>query len=89
MSSVTGLRDGDTFQMALDFVRLNNQAQLVFDVMADGRWRTLSQIATETGCPEASVSARLRDFRKPRFGGHTVSRRHVGGGLYEYKVETH
>jgi hypothetical protein len=86
MPSLAGVRDGDTFQMSLDFKRLNNQAQKIFDVMSDGKWRTLSQIAADTYFPEASVSARLRDFRKPRFGGHTVNRRRRGGGLYEYQL---
>jgi hypothetical protein len=55
--------------------------------MKDGQWRTLEQIADMTGDPTPSVSAQLRHLRKPRFGSHTVDRRHVGGGLYEYRLE--
>jgi len=57
--------------------------------MRDGEWRTLGEISEATGHPEASVSARLRDFRKPRFGGHTVNRRRgkwVGGSWWEYQL---
>lgn len=36
---------------------------------------------------EASISARLRDLRKPNFGGYTVERRRVEGGFYEYRVK--
>jgi hypothetical protein len=43
-------------------------------------------VARMTGDPEASVSAQLRHLRKPRFGGHTVERRYMSNGLYEYKL---
>lgn len=66
--------DGKTFDRALDGDRLTGQWRMVFDLMKDGAWRTLRDIAQLTGCPEASVSARLRDFRKEKFGGHTVNR---------------
>jgi hypothetical protein len=72
---ILGDRDGVTFDPARDGKRLNKQAQDTYNLMADGRWRTLSAISRATGHPEASVSARLRDLRKPRFGGYTVNRR--------------
>lgn len=82
-----GPRDGDTFDPATDTVRLNDQMRRVADVMGDSQWRTLREIADITGDPEASVSARLRDFRKPRFGGLAVLRRRRDGqGLYEYRL---
>ena len=43
-------------------------------------------IAEAVGSPEASVSARLRDLRKPAFGGHTVERQYVERGLFRYRV---
>ena len=54
--------------------------------MLDGRWRTLGDIATLTGYPEASISAQLRHLRKERFGRHRVEKRHAGNGLYEYRL---
>lgn len=54
--------------------------------MADGQWRTLAEISAVTGDPPASVSAQLRHLRKPRFGAHLVSKRHLGQGLYVYRV---
>lgn len=56
--------------------------------MSDGGWHTLAEIAMASEAPEASVSARLRDFRKPRYGMHTVQKRRVidGGGLWEYRI---
>lgn len=83
---LTGERSGETFSPERDGDRLNRQARIVFDLMRDGEWRTLAAIATIVDEPEASVSARLRDLRKPRFGEHVVERRYVGNGLWEYKL---
>ncbi len=74
-----GHRDGATYDARLDLERLNKQARRVFNVMRDGMWRTLRQISDATGDPEASISARLRDFRKQRFGGLNVERRREAG----------
>ena len=85
--TVNGVRDGVTFDLELDTIRLNKQAQGVYDLMKDGVWRSLNGIATLTGYPEASVSARLRDFRKPKFGLLTVNRKRVIGGLWIYQLD--
>lgn len=87
MTGLDGPRDGDTFDPGTDTVRLNDQMRRVAEVMGDSRWRTLREIADVTGDPEASVSARLRDFRKPRFGGLIVlRRRRQEAGLWEYRL---
>ena len=81
--------DGATFDRGLDLTRLNAQTRAVYAAVRDGAWRTLREIADRTGAPEASVSARLRDLRKPKFGGFTVNRRRRGdpkAGLWEYQV---
>jgi hypothetical protein len=84
--SLDGPRGGVTFNAMLDTQRLNKQAQDVFDVMADGKWHSLSEISKITGHPEASVSARLRDFRKQRFGGHRVERARIFSGWWLYQL---
>lgn len=81
-----GDRGGATYDRERDYARLNQQAYDVWLAMRDGKWRTLRQIAHITGHPEASISARLRDFRKPEFGRHEVDRERILGGLYRYKV---
>lgn len=69
--------------------RLDSQLERVKTLMLDGRWRSLEEIATATGDPhDASISARLRDLRKPRFGEYVVDRRYVANGLYQYRVLT-
>lgn len=85
--TATAPRDGATFAQERDEVRLNRQAQDVWNVVKDGRWRTLAEIADESGHPEASVSARLRDFRKQRFGGRRIERRPCqSSAANEYRV---
>lgn len=79
--------DGETFDQALDGPRLNAQLKRVRAVMLDGQWRSLRDIREHTGDPEASISARLRDMRKSKFGGYVVERRRVSGGLFEYRVK--
>lgn len=80
--------DGSTYDHAQDFTRLNTQLRAVRDLMRDGTWRSLNQIAVATGYPEASLSARLRDLRKIKFGGYSVERRRAkeGLGTFEYRV---
>ena len=75
-----GVRGGKTFDWRRDYARLNIQAADVWRVMTDRKWHTLADIAKRTGHPEASVSARLRDFRKRRFGGHIVHAQRVPHG---------
>ncbi len=88
-----GLFDGRTYDSALDGKRLKGQGLRVYTVLLQAgydRWLTLRGIADRTGDPEASVSARLRDLRKERFGGNTVEARRMGGGhgTWEYRLRT-
>ncbi len=39
----------------------------VLDCMSDGTPRTYAEIQSVTGGSETGISARIRDFRKPRF----------------------
>lgn len=89
--------DGITYDPALDRERLAPQLRAVFDVLAadPGRWWVLEAIANE--CRFAldgrrpsmpSVSARIRDLRKPRNGGWQVERRRHPdhAGLWQYRL---
>lgn len=81
--------DGPDYSPEFDQKRLTGQIRRVFDLMKDGRWRTLEEIGEATGDPQASVSAQLRHLRKPRFGGFTVEKRARGErehGLFEYRL---
>lgn len=83
---IYGERDGDTFSGGRDLSRLNAQMRDVYQYMSHGEWRTLADIAHNTGHPEASISARLRDLRKDKFGGFVVERRYIANGQYHYRL---
>jgi hypothetical protein len=84
--SLHGPRDGATYTPA-DKARLNCQATDVWAFMRDGRWHTLREISAATNHPEASISARLRDYRKERYGRHTVERIRVHPtGVHVYRL---
>lgn len=83
---------GGTYEPEHDHDRLKKQFLRVRSVMKDAEWRTLFEVESIIGDPVQSISARLRDFRKERFGGHTVNRRRRGPekrGLFEYQLILH
>lgn len=69
-----------------DHSRLTGQILRVFDAMKDKQWRTFDEIAAITNDPAPSISAQLRHLRKKRFGSHVIERRHMGSGLYQYRL---
>lgn len=83
---------GETYDEARDGARLRGQLAATFSVMSDGQERTLLELAaavrklTGKRASEASVSARLRDMRKTKYGGHLVEHRNDGGGLWYYRL---
>lgn len=81
--------DGATYLPLFDQKRLEGQYEKVFAVMAHGGWWTLRQLANICECSEASISARIRDMRKEKRGGHTVNRRRGrcwDSGIHEYQL---
>lgn len=78
--------DGKTYEPDKDKIRLGSQAWAVFDCMVGETWWTLRQLADATKYPESSISARLRDFRKERFGAHAVERKKKDNGLFYYRL---
>lgn len=78
--------DGVTFDQAKDGERLTSQLRVVKDLMLDGIRRSLRDIEAITGYPPASISARLRDLRKAKFGGYNVERKRLAGGLWQYRI---
>ena len=78
--------DGDDYIPKRDMPRLKGQLAKIFNLMADGIYRTFGEIREATGAPEASISAQLRNLRKPQFGSHKIDRVHCGKGLYKYKL---
>lgn len=79
--------DGETFEVGRDGKRLNDQLLRVFKAMRDGDWHTLYELHELTGDPEQSISARLRDLRKPKILGAVVDREHVANGVFRYRLD--
>jgi hypothetical protein len=80
---------GSDYDAKYDYKRLSGQIKRIYDLISDGKWRTLSEIENETGDPAASISAQLRNLRKSQFGGHTINKRSRGErsrGLFEYQL---
>ena len=87
VSNFDGDRDGVTYDHQADYLRLNAQHRRVYHAMKNGAWWTLADLAKVTDDPEASISARLRDFRKKKFGSWIVDRRRWQGcGMFEYRL---
>lgn len=80
--------DGETYDPGLDEARIATLLDRVRHHAPTG-WHTLGELVAKCGGSEASVSARLRDLRKDRFGGLRVERRRRGDakrGVFEYRV---
>lgn len=82
--------EGPEYKTETDKLRLSKQIGRIYRCIQDGAWRTLEEIAAVTGDGESSVSAQLRNLRKPQFGSFVITRRPRGDrahGLFEYRVE--
>lgn len=69
-----------------DIRRLDSQVQRVFAYLSDGQWHGLDDIASVCYGSEASISARMRDLRKPEWGSHTIERERLGNGTNRYRM---
>lgn len=84
--------DGDTYVRERDGERLSLQLEHVQWVYCDEEWHTLYEaqaaIKKEFGIewPLQAISARVRDFRKDKFGGFIVEREYVEKGVHKYRV---
>ncbi len=81
--------DGPCYVREFDHTRLTGQLARVYNLMKDGRWRTLGEIESLINEPQASISAQMRHLRKSRFGSHTVDKQPRGNrenGLWEYRL---
>ena len=84
MKHFDGSKEGDDKARV---VRLTGQLRDVYEAIEDGYPHTLRDIELITGHPQASISAQLRNLRKARFGGFTINKKNIDGGLYVYWLE--
>lgn len=68
--------------------RFDTQIQILLNALRStrGRWWTLGELSRVTNICETSVSAQLRNLRKPKFGEYTVERRRLNTGENEYRL---
>jgi hypothetical protein len=90
--STLPLFDGRTYNAERDGQRLSTQLEAVRRILSDGRWWTLDEIRgflhqRGIDANDSSISARVRDLRKPKFGAHDVQRRFIHRGLWAYRME--
>lgn len=85
----TSIRFDGPGLLPVDMPRLVGQLARVFEHMRSGEWFTLEQIALACECLPTSASARLRQLRLPRLGGHKVLLRRIPDRddlIYEYRL---
>jgi hypothetical protein len=83
---------GPTYRPSLDRARLTLQIERIRLYMLSVEWRTLREIKDAVEAiyasavfPESSISAQLRNLKKPPYRFDLAKRRRVGG-LWEYKL---
>src|SRR5262245_54754043 len=77
---------GASYAPARDYERMNGQLRRTYDAMEDGHWHSLNGLAASAGGTVASVSARVRDLRKRKYGARVVERKHIKDGLFLYRM---
>ena len=78
---------GAVYDEQKDGQRLKHQINVIFDLMKDCKFRTLREIEDLTDFPQSSISAQLRNLKKPAFGSHALNkRRRDGRGTWEYQI---
>ena len=83
---------GETYDRSIDKPRLSTQFVAVRELLLAAAqvemWFTLHEIELDLGYPQASISARIRDLRKEKFGGYEVERRRrtAKSGTWEYRI---
>jgi hypothetical protein len=65
---------------------LTDQLDNIFNVLSDGLWHTVAEVAGIFGYQHTSVDAQFRNLRKEKFGGWNVARKKIGG-VSHYRIE--
>ena len=80
--------DGETYDEDFDYRRLKTSLEKIKHIMSHPKdqWWTLFELAKLTGSSEAGASARVRDLRKEKNGGHTIESARGRNGLWKYRM---
>ena len=80
---------GPAYVEERDGERISSQRHRIYALLSEQQWFTLAEIEAQTGDPQASISSQPRHLRKPKFGEHTVLRRHIADGVHQYQLHLH
>ncbi len=80
------LFDGVTIDPELDDGRLTTKVGKTYQAMRGGGGWKLSELAERIESTEAGASARIRDLRKPRWGGHVIEATRLPSNLWLYRM---
>jgi hypothetical protein len=93
--------EAQNYVLAMIGARAQTQMEVIRDVLLSSAecarsqegggsgWMTLGEIAELTAYSETSISAQLRNLRKPKFGGYAIEkrwRRRCARGQWEYRI---
>ena len=86
--------DGATYDRDRDGKRLTGQLEAVAHILATHEWVELPELVAKVRMcvgghvTDSGVTARVRDLRKEKFGGHVIYSRaaRFGGGVWEYRM---
>jgi len=83
MNQYNMLFDGETYS-PIDESRLKNNLQWVFFAMQHCEWHSLADLRLVGG---SAADSRVRDLRKPRFGGFEIETKNCGNGEWHYRIK--
>ena len=70
-----------------DRERLTGQFEGVWEIMRDGEYHTIKEVAEKTGEPAQSVGRQIRYIRSKPRGSHVLEREYRGHGIYAFRVD--
>lgn len=79
---------GETYDPAVDGLRMNNQSRAVWAAMRRGDWITIPKLRETCPGMDTSISARIRMIRTwlEETGRGTVEAERQHGGLWRYSI---
>lgn len=80
--------DGASYDPTKDQKRLTGQLLRVFEAMRDCQWHDVASLCDLAQVSPLSITARIRDLRKPKFGSYTIERKRGNDkGLFLYRLQ--
>ena len=82
-----GVFNGKNYEpLVAGYSKLTGKTLEVYELMKDGKFRTLADIEKATKIMQTTISATLRHLRKQKYGAHKLNKRRSIGKQYEYQL---